>query len=162
MCALQAAALWLGVSHTVLSACLCTGFFPIYWISRAVIHLLVLMVETTAFTTKKAVYYTIGTRVSSTVAAAWTRGRPLTSCSMACLLLMPRRVARLGPLMLCRRCTQADLPSSSTCPIRCCRLMLHQGCAGSCCAQHYPFPAALLWKFQGCFLCRLLFCTSCC
>eukprot|EP00891_Asterochloris_glomerata_P009429 jgi/Astpho2/9429/Aster-x0397 len=38
------------------------GFFPIYWISRVVIHLLVLMVETTAFTTKKAVYYTIGTR----------------------------------------------------------------------------------------------------
>ncbi len=37
---------------------------PIYWFSRAVIHLLVLMVETTAFTTRKAVYYTVGTRVS--------------------------------------------------------------------------------------------------
>ncbi len=40
------------------------GFMPIYWFSRAVIHLLVLMVETTAFTTRKAVYYTVGTRVS--------------------------------------------------------------------------------------------------
>ena len=40
------------------------GFMPIYWISKAVIHLLVLTVETTAFTTKKAVYYTVGTRVS--------------------------------------------------------------------------------------------------
>ena len=37
---------------------------PIYWTSRAVIHVLVLMVETTAFTTRKAVYYTVGTRVS--------------------------------------------------------------------------------------------------
>ena len=64
------AALWLCLRHTVPTVCLCTGFFPIYWISRAVIHLLVLMVETTAFTTKKAVYYTIGTRVKSTVAAA--------------------------------------------------------------------------------------------
>ena len=40
------------------------GFMPIYWTSRAVIHVLVLMVETTAFTTRKAVYYTVGTRVS--------------------------------------------------------------------------------------------------
>ena len=40
------------------------GFMPIYWASRAVIHLLVLTVETTAFTTRKAVYYTVGTRVS--------------------------------------------------------------------------------------------------
>ena len=39
------------------------GFMPIFWISRAVIHVLVLMVETTAFTTRKAVYYTVGTRV---------------------------------------------------------------------------------------------------
>ncbi|KAL0039998.1 hypothetical protein WJX79_001782 [Trebouxia sp. C0005] len=39
-----------------------SGFMPIYWLSRAVIHLLVLMVETTAFTTRKAVYYTVGTR----------------------------------------------------------------------------------------------------
>ena len=39
-------------------------------------------------------------------------------------------------------------------------VILHQGCAGSCCAQHYPFPAALLCKFSGCFLCMLLFCTS--
>ncbi|KAL0029403.1 hypothetical protein WJX77_004930 [Trebouxia sp. C0004] len=39
-----------------------SGFMPIYWFSRAVIHLLVLMVETTAFTTRKAVYYTVGTR----------------------------------------------------------------------------------------------------
>lgn len=41
------------------------GFMPIYWFSRAVIHVLVLMVENTAFTTRKAVYYTVGTRVST-------------------------------------------------------------------------------------------------
>lgn len=40
------------------------GVMPIYWTSRAVIHVLVLTVETTAFTTRKAVYYTVGTRVS--------------------------------------------------------------------------------------------------
>lgn len=40
------------------------GFFPIFWFSRALIHLLVITVESTAFTTKKAVYYTVGTRVS--------------------------------------------------------------------------------------------------
>ena len=52
---------------------------PIYWTSRAVIHLLVLTVETTAFTTRKAVYYTVGTRVSlsagiSTVHVKCTKG----------------------------------------------------------------------------------------
>ena len=76
-------------SHS-LHACLCVGFFPIYWISRAVIHLLVLMVETTAFTTKKAVYYTIGTRVSSAVAAAGTRGGHAAPAAVACLLLVPQ------------------------------------------------------------------------
>lgn len=45
--------------------CGCAGFMPIYWFSRALIHMLVLMVETTAFTTRKAVYYTVGTRVST-------------------------------------------------------------------------------------------------
>ncbi|KAL3160440.1 hypothetical protein ABBQ32_010760 [Trebouxia sp. C0010 RCD-2024] len=39
-----------------------SGVMPIYWTSRAVIHVLVLTVETTAFTTRKAVYYTVGTR----------------------------------------------------------------------------------------------------
>lgn len=39
------------------------GWLPIYWFSRALIHLLVITVESTAFTTKKGVYYTVGTRV---------------------------------------------------------------------------------------------------
>ena len=147
---------WASV-NTVPSPCLCVGFYPIYWISRAVIHLLVLMVETTAFTTKKAVYYTIGTRVSSTVAAPWTGGghaapvvcgMPAADATFLACLGLPSRTQGSGARLVRgaqinvlhhQECAVLALHSSSTCPFRCCRL-------------HHSASV----------LCRLLLSTSCC
>ena len=58
---------------------LSAAFLPIHWVSKAIIHVLVITVESTAFTTKKAVYYTVGTRVSHAL--------PCTACRR--LLCLP-------------------------------------------------------------------------
>lgn len=48
-------------------AFLFAGFTPIYWLSRIMIHGLVVLVEY-AFFTSKAIYYTYGVRVRCSVA----------------------------------------------------------------------------------------------